>query len=236
MICAIYHLQTEKPEDLFITFNFQGILTAPECPDEVEYLMVHDSEEDGENPGSKACEERQVTDQNTSDQKTRDKLNITDHGDQWKLSALAYNCQDSDPESTALNISQHSNHFSTCSVPQHGVISHKNIARSAQTSYICSVEQNEVSVIPDGLMEYVEQKQRADCQQKLTIKQEEDYSKVSGIYSETVLVIQKDSSPVQRHKKRSNDDSSKKIKNEITSSDKHSIDTQEYVAMFEEMF
>lgn len=246
ILCAIcYHSQTEKPEDIFITFNFRDILTAPECPDQVEYLMVLDSEEEDENPGSKAYEERQVTDQNTPDQKTWNKLNITDHSDKWKLSALAYNCQDSDPESTALNIPQHSNHFSTCSVPQHkpdiyqngsGLISHKNIARSAQTSYTCSVEQNEINVTPGGLMEYVERKQMANCKQKLTIEEEEDYSKVSGIYRETVLVIQKDSSPVQRHKKRNNDGPSKKIKNEITSSDKNSIDTQEYLATFEEMF
>ncbi|KAB5528492.1 hypothetical protein PHYPO_G00140800 [Pangasianodon hypophthalmus] len=230
-------LKTVKPEDIFSTFNFQGILPAPECPDKVEYLVVLDSEEDGENPGSKDCEERQVTDQNTSDQKTRNKLNITDHSDKWKLPA--HNCQDSDPES------QHSNHFSTCNVLQHKadiyqngpwVICHKNMARSSQTSCTCSVEENEISVTPDGLMKCAEQKQRADCKQKLTIEQAEDYSKVSGIYRETVLVIQKDSSPVQRHKKRNNDYPSKKIKTEITSSAKDSTDTQEYVATLQDTF
>lgn len=227
-----YHSQTVKPEDIFSTCNFQSILPAPECPDQVEYLMVLDSEEDSENPGSKACQDksRQVTDQNTSNQKTWNKLNITDHSDQWKLPA--HNCQDSDPESTALNTSQHSN------VPQHKpdiyqngpcVISHKSMARSSPTSCTCNVEQNVEQ--NDGLMEYAEQKQRADCKQMLIIEQEEDYSKVSGIYRETVLVIQKDNSPVQRHKKTNNDnDPSKKIKNETTSSAKDSTNTQEYVA------
>lgn len=227
-----YRSQTVKPEDIFSTCNFQSILPAPECPDQVEYLMVLDSEEDSENPGSKACQDksRQVTDQNTSNQKTWNKLNITDHSDQWKLPA--HNCQDSDSESTALNTSQHSN------VPQHKpdiyqngpcVISHKNMARSSPTSCTCNVEQNVEQ--NDGLKEYAEQKQRADCKQKLIIEQEEDYSKVSGIYRETVLVIQKDNSPVQRHKKTNNDnDPSKKIKNETTSSGKDSTDTQEYVA------
>ncbi|KAF4074465.1 hypothetical protein AMELA_G00239550, partial [Ameiurus melas] len=239
-------LKTVKPEDIFSTCNFQSILPAPECPDQVEYLMVLDSEEDSENPGSKACQDKsqQVTDQNTSDQKTWNKLNITDHSNHWKLPALAHNCQDSDPESTALNTSQHLN------VPQHKpdiyqngpcVISHKHMARSSPTFCTCNVEQNVEQKVEqnveqkaeqnDGVMVYTEQKQRADCKQKLMIEQEEDYSKVSGIYREIVLVIQKDNSPVQRHKKTNNDDDPrKKIKNKNISSAKDSTDTQEYVA------
>lgn len=195
-----------------------------------------DSEEDGEKVGSKACEERQVTDQNTSDQKTWNELNITDPRDKWKLPALAHNCQDSDAESTALNTSQH---FNTYSMPQQKpdiyqngpwVISPKNMAGSSQTSRTLSVEQNEISITPDGLPEYAEQKHKVDYEQKLTTEQEQDYSKVSGIYRESVLVIQKDSSPVQRHKRRNNDDPSRKLKTEITSSAKDFTDTQEYVA------
>ncbi|KAK3514663.1 hypothetical protein QTP70_021582 [Hemibagrus guttatus] len=228
--------KTEKPEDIFSTFNLQSILPVPECQEQVEYLVVLDSEEESENPGSKACAERQATAHSASDQKAWIELNVTDHSDKWNLPALAYSCQDADPESTALSTSQHSDHFSTYSVPQHKSdiyqnspwgISHKNTARRSQ---ICAVELNDVSVTPAGLMEYAEQKQWADCKQNLTIEQEEDYSKVSGIYRETVLVIQKDSSPVQRHEKRSNDDPSKKLKLQITSSDKDPTDIQDYVA------
>ncbi|XP_058231371.1 prolactin receptor b isoform X2 [Hemibagrus wyckioides] len=222
---------TQKPEDIFSTFNLQSILPVPECLEQVEYLVVLDSEEESENPGSKAYAERQATAQSASDQKAWNELDVTDH--KRNLPALAYNCQDSDPESTA---SQHSDHFSTYSVPQNKPdiyqnspwgIFHKNIARNSQT---CDVEQNEVSITPAGLMEHADQKQKADCKQKLTKEQEEDYSKVSGIYSETVLVIQKDSSPVQRHEKRSNDDPSKKIKLQIASTDKDPTDIQDYVA------
>lgn len=230
-----YHSQNVKPEDQCSPSNIQGILLVPECSDQVEYLAVLDSE----NPESKVCEEQQVTEQNSKDisnQKTLNKLNITDHSDQWKLPALVHNCQDSDSESAALNTCQH---FSTYRVPQYNipdiyqngpwVISYKDMESSSQTSCTCSIEQNEVSVTPDGLMEDAEPKQKADCKRKLTVKQQEDYSQVSGIYRETVLVIQKDSSPVQRHTKRNDDDPGKKTKTEITSSAKDSTDTQEYV-------
>lgn len=194
--------------------------------------MVLDSEEDSENPGSKTCEIRQVTEQNTSDPKIWNKLNVTDQRDKWKLAALAKNGQDSDLESTAFNTSQH---FTTYKVPQYNKPDiYQNgprvISRKIMTSCTCSAEQNEVRATPVGLMEYAEQKQKAGCKQKLTVEQKEDYSKVSGIYRETVLVIEKGNSPVQRHKKRKNDDPSKKIKTEITSSAKDSPDTQEYVA------
>lgn len=138
-----YYSQTVKPEDIFSTFNYQAIISAPECSDQVEYLVVLD----GDNPGSKACEERYVTDQRS-----------------------------------------------------------------------------------DGLMRCAEQKQKADLKQQLTVEQKEDYSKVSGIYRETVLVIQKDSTSVQRHKLRNNDGPSKKIKTEITFSMKGFTDPQGYVA------
>lgn len=229
-----YHSQNVKPEDQSSPSNFQGILLAPECSDQVEYLAVLDSE----NPESKVCEKWQVTEQNSEDisnQKAWNKL-ITDHSDQWKLPALVHNGQDSDPESVALNTCQH---FSTYRVPHYNipdiyqngpwVKSQKDMERSSQTSCTCSVEQNEVSVTPDGLMEHAEPKQKADCKRKLTVKQQEDYSQVSGIYRETVLVIQKDSSPVQRLTKRNDDDPGKKTKTEITSSAKDPTDTQEYV-------
>lgn len=212
----------------------QSILPVSECLGQVEYIVVLDSEKESENPGSKACAERQTTAQNTSDQRARNKLNLTDHSGKWKLPALAYNRQDSDPESTALNTSQQSDHFSTYSVLQHKpdiyqngpcVIFHKNMALSSQTD---SVEQNEVTSA--GLTECAEQKQRENCKQELTPEQEEDYSKVSGIYRETVLVIQKDSSPVLRHKMRSNDDPSKEIKLQFTSTFKDLTGNQDYVA------
>ncbi|KAK2845635.1 hypothetical protein Q7C36_010489 [Tachysurus vachellii] len=229
-------LKLEKPEDVFSTFNLQSILPVSECLGQVEYIVVLDSEEESENPGSKTCAERQTAAQNTSDQRARNKLNLTDHSGKWKLQALAYNHQDSDPESTALNTSQHPDHFSTYSVLQHKpdiyqndpcVIFHKNMASSSQTD---SVEQNEIRVTSAGLTECAEQKQRENCKQELTTEQEEDYSKVSGIYRETVLVIQKDSSPVQRHKMRSNDDPSKEIKLQFTSTFKDLSGNQDYVA------
>lgn len=194
--------------------------------------MVLDTEEDSENPENKNCEERQVTDKNSSDQKIWSKLNITDHSDEWKFPALAHNCHDSDAKST-------SQHFNTYSMTQHKpdiyqngpwVISHKNMARSSQTSHTSNVEQTEVAITPDGLMEYAEQNQKLDSKQKLTIELQEDYSKVSGIYRETVLVIKKDSSPVQRHQKRISDDLNRKTKTEITSSAKSFTDSPGYVS------
>lgn len=229
-----YHSQREKTDDIFTTFNLQGVLPVPECPEQVEYLVVLDSEEEGENPESKAFKKPQVTDPNISDQKAWNKLNISDDRDKWKLPSLTHDCQDSNPKFTSLNTTQESDHFISYSVAQHEpdiyqngpwVIYHKNLTRSSQT---CSAEQNEVSATPAGLMEHSEQKQTADCKQKHTIQQEEDYSKVSGIYRETVLVIQKDSSPVQKHKKRNNDEPSKQI--EISSSAKKPTGIQEYIA------
>ncbi|XP_053337163.1 prolactin receptor b [Clarias gariepinus] len=220
-------LKTVKVEDICNTVNFQGIFPVPECPDHVEYVVVLDSEENGENSGYKVHLERQGANQNMSEQKTWNELNIADHSDKQKFPVLAHNCQNSDPESTALNTPQHSNQYSTYDVPQQKPdISHENMASSSETSCTCNHEQNQVCVTPYGLME---QKPKEDCKQKLTIEKEEDYSKVSGIYSETVLVIQKDSSPLQRHKTMNNDPCKKtKIKD--------STDPQEYVATLYDMF
>ncbi|KAF7687366.1 prolactin receptor b [Silurus meridionalis] len=227
-------LKTVKSEDILSTFNYQGILQAPECLEQVEYLVVLDKEEYDDKTGSKAHQEQQMTIQNTPNQKKCNKLNISDHIDKWKLPALTLNCQDSDPESTAVNAS---NHFSPCDVPQQKpdiyqngpwVISQKDMARSSQISCACSAEQNEVSITPDRLKEEMEEEQRVECKQKHTIKPEEDYSKVSGIYRENVLVIQKDSSPVQRHTKKNNGEPSKDY--EITFTAKEPTDPQEYVA------
>lgn len=231
-----YHSQTAKTEDTFSSINFQAILPPLDCSDQVEYLVVLDIEEESENPENKTCEERQVTDQNSSDQKIWSKNNITDH--KCKYPALSHNCHDSDAKAT-------SEHFNTYSMPQQKpdiyqngpwVKPHKNMTRSSQTSHTCSVEQNEVGIAPDGLMEYAVQNQKADCKQNLTIEPEEDYSKVSGIYRETVLVIEKDSSPVQRHQKRIGDDPKIKTETEKPSSDKDFTNTQGYVTTLQDMF
>ncbi|TSM85966.1 prolactin receptor [Bagarius yarrelli] len=200
--------KTVKPEFMCNTLDLQG-RPMTECPEQVEYLMVLDSEEDSENPGSKTCEESHAAHQNTSDQKAWNK---------WKLQGVSYKCQDSDPEFTASNSSIYS--VPKPDIYQNGpwVISHKN--------NVCVVEQTEDSVTPAGLRGYAEQKQMPDCRPKLSIKQEEDYSKVSGIYRETVLMIQKDNSPVQGHKKRNRNDLNKKI----TQSAEDPTDIQEYVA------
>ncbi|XP_036455006.1 prolactin receptor b [Colossoma macropomum] len=241
-------LKTEKSEDLFSALTAQGFPPTAECPDQVDYLVVVDSEENSEEFGSTTSQEHQKKDHLSSDPEdgvrfdnlcTVKELNII-QTDTCKRPAVVHDRQDCDTKSTPgisqtltgtfssqLNI-QHSN----STVPQQE-LDPDQAGSQIKSEYSCmsSFDQNNASVIPNGFMEYVEENERQDC--KLTSTTEggegEDYSKVSGVYSDSVLVLQKARDPIHKHKERNCDDLHKKIKGEKTLSAKDVADTQDYV-------
>ncbi|XP_062874382.1 prolactin receptor b [Trichomycterus rosablanca] len=240
------HLQqTDKSEDIFGTLNFQGIIATPDCKEQVEYLVVLNSEEDSETSESKAPQKYQETDHNfshhedgvhccntASTQRIWNKLNTT-QSLQWKRPAV-HNCQGSDHESTSLYASldtfytQDVNHQQRMVVYQNSQIkSEKDLVRNCRSSCISSMEQNELC--PDGFEEYAKEKHRADCKLNPTTQEKEDYSKVSGIYSDIVLVLEKDSSTIDMHKGKNHECPSKEIHGKSIHPDKVGTHSQDYM-------
>ncbi|KAL7836670.1 hypothetical protein AOLI_G00279540 [Acnodon oligacanthus] len=243
-------LKTEKSEDLFSALTAQGFPPTAECPDQVDYLMVVDSEENSEEFGiTSSLEDRNKVQLSLDPEdgvhfdslSTEKELNII-QTDRCKRTAIVHDNQECVTKSipgilqtltgtfsSQLNI-QHSNHLSTHEVPHQEL----NSQQDPQSEYSCmsSFDQNNASILPNGFMEYVEDNERQDS--KLTPTAEggegEDYSKVSGVYSDSVLVLQKARNPIHKHKERNGDNLHKKIKDEKCLSAEGVADTQDYVA------
>ncbi|XP_026858632.2 prolactin receptor b isoform X2 [Electrophorus electricus] len=192
-------LKTEMSEDIFRTLTLEGFPPTPECPDQMDFLVVVDSDEDIEQSGNDVAQESTNGDQHTSDCKDVQHLN--------HLSTHDGALQKLDQESPQIK-------------PQKGMV------RNSQTSCTSSFKQNDALFTPNGLMEYVEDMESQDCKRIPTAEEGENYSKVSGIYSDRVLVLQKDSIPIHTHKEGNCGDLNKKIRDETISQAK---ETQEYV-------
>ncbi|XP_026858629.2 prolactin receptor b isoform X1 [Electrophorus electricus] len=244
-------LKTEMSEDIFRTLTLEGFPPTPECPDQMDFLVVVDSDEDIEQSGNDVAQESTNGDQHTSDCKGRvccslpTENTLKKQSDRWKRSAFVHDHKVSDRESVAgpsqtfsgifssLPDVQHLNHLSTHDgalqkldqeSPQ--IKPQKGMVRNSQTSCTSSFKQNDALFTPNGLMEYVEDMESQDCKRIPTAEEGENYSKVSGIYSDRVLVLQKDSIPIHTHKEGNCGDLNKKIRDETISQAK---ETQEYV-------
>ncbi|KAI4901694.1 hypothetical protein NFI96_029238, partial [Prochilodus magdalenae] len=245
-------LKTDKSEDLFRALTAQGFPPTAECPDQVDYLVVSDSEENSEDSGSKASQEHLMKDHLSSDPEaglhfhnlSKEKELHIIQTDRWKRPAIEHDCQDCDPESTPETSqtltgafssqlhTQHSNHLSRHEEPQQElgrdgsqITSRVIMVENSNTSRF---EENKANIIPNGFMEYVEDKERQDC--TMTPKPDgEDYSKVSGVYSDSVLVLQKTRPHIHKHTERHCDDLHQKIKGKELFPDKDVADTQDYV-------
>ncbi|XP_066513527.1 prolactin receptor-like isoform X1 [Hoplias malabaricus] len=234
------HLLKTKSEDLFKVLTMQAFPPAPECPDEVDYLVVVD-EGDG-----KSAQEHQKKDQVSSDIEngvdcsslSTENLNSV-QSDRWIRTVTPY--QECDPESTPgilrgnhssqLN-NQQAHLLSTHEIPlqaldpdQEGslITSGKEMFKNPQSS--CpNLKQNNNSSNLNGLMEYVD-KETHHGKHNLTTEDGEDYSKVSGVYSDMMLVLQKHSN--LNLKETACDDHHKKIMGAKTSPAKDIANAQE---------
>ncbi|XP_072520811.1 prolactin receptor b [Salminus brasiliensis] len=224
-------LKTEKSEDLFNALTSQGFPPFAECPDQVDYVVVVNSEEDSEGAGSKVPHEHQKTGQLSSASEdevhysnlSTEKLNLIQI-DRWKRPAILRDCQDCDPEFTP---SQTFTGGTQVSLQEAELDQHGSQITSCKIM-IKNFEKDTISVGPSGLVEYVD-KDRQNCKLKPTTEEEgENYSKVSGVYCDRVLVLQKDSIPAHTLTKIC-DDRHKNIKGEKPSPVKELTNTQDYV-------
>ncbi|XP_007230080.3 prolactin receptor b [Astyanax mexicanus] len=242
-------LKAEKSEDLFNALTSKGFPPAPEVPDHVDYLVVVDNEEDPEGTGTKAPQEHpehQKTHQHSSSDpadefhysylSTEEQLNLI-HTDRWKRSAFVSDCQYCDPETTCGTRQTFTGGAqTTLQRPERDEGgSHSTSGKTKLKNF----DKDTVSTGPNGLEEYVDVTDRQDCKLKPTTEEEEEeeeeggeenYSKVSGVYCDSVLVLQKGSStPIQTLTKKNCDDPQKKIKGEKPSTVKDLSNTQDYV-------
>lgn len=198
---------------------------------------------DSEESGNKAPEEHQKTDQPSSDPDevhytvlaTERKLNIPQN-DQWKTPLIVHDCQDSDPESMVgttgtfslhLNTQRLNTHVSQQELDLELIMSCKVMVKKSESSCF---ELNKLSITPSAFMDYVENKKRADSKPTVTTEEgREDYSRVSRVYNDTMLVLQKHSVPIHTHKERNCEELPRKIKDEKSFPAKDAADAQDYV-------
>lgn len=227
--------QSVNSEDTIGDLKFHSILATPACTEQVENLVVLDHEGVSEASESKASHKDRKTHPdslhhedtvhycNTSrTHRIWNKLN-TRQCLHWKRPAV-HNDQDSDPQSTCLYRSSdtfyQSGHREGTVVDSNDQI--KSEKDSVGNSQSFSDEQN-------GLQEYAEERPGADCKINPTTQEKEDYSKVSGIYSDVVLVLEKDSRHVFMLKGKQHGFPSKEIYNKSTATDIKVEHSQDYV-------
>ncbi|XP_076853914.1 prolactin receptor b [Brachyhypopomus gauderio] len=247
-------LKTEMSEDKFRALTKEGFPPAPECPDQVDFLVVVDGDEDIEESENDFPQEspnghlHTVKDgEGVCDSRPMENTLKKQQSDEWKRSAFSHDQKTSDSEPTpgpsqtfsemfsTIPDVQHLNHLSTHDVPQQKLNQdtpqigpQKSMVRNSQSNCTSSFKQNDTLVTPAGLVEYVEDVESPDCKLVRASDEGENYSKVSGIYSDRVLVLQEDSrcGSIHTHNERNLD---KKMRVEMVSQAKEVTETQEYV-------